>query len=224
MKSLLIGFLILFPCLIFSQSKHHSHWESRKLLLGVIFTPQLSGPSNISNEIIVDNFRYREEGKFAFAFGLQARYKLSPKWEAQLRLQRTDKGYKQIFVGPLTISDKTPYNYRFFYISFPSSIRYNLNQGNISFYVFGGISPDVFMRSAGLKYEEEFAPLALSYLAGIGGEFSLKNDWFMQIEPIFMHALTALTEFRQYKPLSLGIAIGLYYDYRPEYDEHGNRQ
>jgi len=220
MKRLITVLLIFLPAFLAAQ--HDSYWEARKLVLGVIFSPNLSGPSFSVDESFSGNGRYREEAKSAFSFGLQARYKINDKWEAQLRMLRADKGYKHIFVGPVTISDKSLYNYRLFYLSFPTSIRYNFNEGKfVSFYVFAGVVPDVFLRSSGLRYEEEFYPVALSYLGGIGGEFPLRDHWFLNIEPIFMQALTVFNRFRQYRPLSAGLAIGFFYDYQPEFADSG---
>jgi len=219
--------MLLFPCLIQAQSTHvqqprrhsphSSYWEPRKLVLGLVFSPAISGPSASLNTLLVGNDpRHREEAKIAFSLGLQARYKINDRWEAQIRALRTDKGYKQILVGPVTISDKAPQTSRLYFLSLPASIRYNLKKGTVTVYMYAGLAPEKFLRAAGLRHEDQFHPFSLSYLAGLGGEFPLKDEWFVNIEPVFMHSLTAVNQYRGYKPLSVGLIVGFFYEYRPE--------
>lgn len=226
MKHLAVVICLLYaPTLLaqYSHSRqHNSFWEARKLVLGVILSPAITGPTQQAEQAIYESSRYREEAKPSLAWGIQARYRLSEQWEAQLRLMRIDKGYKHILVGPVTMADHPPTNYRMFFISLPASLRYNLKRSDkFTLYVFAGMAPEFLSRTAGLRYEDHHYPVSLSYLAGAGGEFPLKDHWFVNIEPTFTNNLTPLNRLRGYKPLSLGLAVGLFYDYRPAYTSPG---
>lgn len=204
---------LLFPLMLSGQDRAQAYREPQRLLLGLFVQPAFNQPTTKLSEFYFDNDRYREETGFAISGGVQARYVLDSKWELQMRALIMGKGYRQVLEGPLTIGEINDISYKIRYVGFPVSLRRNLSEGKNKMYVFVGLEPAFFGKASENQPAEQFNPIALSYLLGAGGELALGNEWRVNIEPIFMQAFTALNKYRKYKPITIGVGLGLFYVY-----------
>ena len=204
---------LLFPLILFGQNRVQAFREPQRLILGLFVQPAFNQPTTKQTEFYFDNDRYREETGFAISGGIQARYLFDAKWELQMRALIMGKGYRQVLEGPLTIGEINDFSYKIRYVGLPVALRRNLSIGKGEAYVFIGLEPAFFGRASDNQPTERFNPIAVSYLFGLGKEFTVGNEWRVNIEPIFMQAFTALNQFRKYKPITIGLGLGLFYVY-----------
>lgn len=204
-------FLICFPFFLSAQNGRVS--------VGFVLSPERTAPSTflyIYPDASDSDQEFLEMAKTTFSGGVVTQYWMNPYLSLRLGILYADKGYKEVVnirtEGQGVRSEET--NFRISYLSLPITAKLPLNQGPSNLYLSAGVASDIFLHGHGGTRSfttAEFPQVSMSLVLGVGAEFPINDKMIAGFEPTFRMALSDYSLERMYRPFSLGLALGIFY-------------
>jgi hypothetical protein len=203
----IIAFIILIHSLLIS-SQNPDSLKIRKHSIGISFSPDYSFRrlvANSSSKWMKQSFDTLEVAKFGFTTGINYQFQLNEKIELVSGLLLSDKGEKtkkQFSSKPALFN----YNNHFYYLDIPLAVKYNLIRKNIKFFVFSGLSCNVFLTQkitqvTGYTNDDVitknfnkngYRSINIAVLAGCGMECPISKNWNFRLEPTYRYSLNSI--------------------------------
>lgn len=184
--------------------------ESKKLLIGVNFSPDISyrtldGSSDIAISLIKSRDS-QEKPDFGFTTGINFQYHISSLIGLELGAQYSTKRYvnknnEQFIVGVLgdpSIPTKVEYFYRYNYIDVPVRVLFKIGKSKFKFIPSAGLAMNFFLDTSS-KFEAKmpdgstttkkfdhgttFNSMNLSSLISVGINYEINEKFDLSIEP-----------------------------------------
>ena len=236
---LLISLLLILPLTALCQKKDTI--RTGKISIGLSFSPDycyryLSAQE--SAKWIANHRDSIENPMFGYTAGINAAYRLNKRITFEAGFLFSDRGekYTYDFSNAHPINPNDPFlpifstvRNHYYYIDIPIKVNVNLISKRSKFYIFAGMSPNIFIKSRRVTINEfsngqtrrsidnigqPFSKINFNVIGGLGFSYDLIKHLYIKAEPIFRLSLNKLasTPIKQYE-YSAGINIGLFYQF-----------
>lgn len=206
---------------------------ARKASWGFSFSPDYCYRSlsyRSASHWIAEERNRNEIPKFGFTCGINFNRRINKRWSAEIGLLLSDKGEKTKWQelswsandARFPKESRTVFHYQF--LSIPLRAYYQVTQGRFRVFVFGGVSPDLFIKQktvvesrdskerAVAKEKGVYSRVHLAGILGAGMSYDLSKRLTLRLEPTFRRSLTPVLAYVKDKEYLYGFGLnaGIY--------------